>query len=875
MGSETSGPPTKSHTPFQTFLAGMHVPPLAGLMYHGLTALIFAALGHWQTGAVLLVAVLSLENALNFLFRSLFHQESSREAFAVRLVALAVFVRSLLCSGVVYAIGKTGEPGSASLGLGLLILNAMVLTVQLATRPWLLVLSLAPLAGMYLAVTFNFNVRAPQSTLILLAIAVVLTVATVAWTLARWMRRSMKTEEALLQKTQALEAELALRDAEKAFRTQLETEAGLGFFEADQSGPLVWSPGMYRIFGHDPDLPPLGLEDIEAQVSDGSGAARRAELLAAVARGEPLTHDYAIRCGDGNERHVRAIIMPTTDREGAVWRIHGAVIDETALRANHRKMEALERRLEVALSAGGTALWEHDFQTGRSFAIGAMREFLGREPDFGTDLMAAVMERVHPDDRAMVAALGPQVMASGKPVEIEHRIEIEGREQGWVRTRLLVTPGNGDRGMGVITALSTDITDEVARREALAGALNAAEAASRAKSSFLANMSHEIRTPLHGILAVADLLAQSDLDPRQREMTGLIQASGTALSAVVNDVLDLARVESGRLEINCQPVNLPSLVRSSVDLFQLKAAEKGIALCVDFSIDPDLVVSADPVRLSQVVTNLVSNAVKFTHVGGVTVTLDARPASDSHDGRLAVQIDVADTGTGIPEDQVASLFNRFEQLDGSITRLHGGSGLGLAIAQSLAGLMGGKITLTSRVGQGTTFTMVLELDCAALETPAPVQGETSSSPAEDKALLRVLAADDHPTNREVLRLVLAPLGVDLTLCENGQEAVDAFKSASYDVVLMDLQMPVMDGLTAMRLIRAHEQETGQARTPMAAVTANAMEQHRIEALAAGADAHIAKPYTPDRLVGAVSELLDQAAADSQPGQPEGLSQTAA
>jgi signal transduction histidine kinase/ActR/RegA family two-component response regulator len=475
----------------------------------------------------------------------------------------------------------------------------------------------------------------------------------------------------------------------------------------------------------------------------------------------------------------------------------------------------------------------------------------------------------------MVAALGPQVMASGKPVEIEHRIEIEGREQGWVRTRLLVTPGNGDRGMGVITALSTDITDEVARREALAGALNAAEAASRAKSSFLANMSHEIRTPLHGILAVADLLAQSDLDPRQREMTGLIQASGTALSAVVNDVLDLARVESGRLEINCQPVNLPSLVRSSVDLFQLKAAEKGIALCVDFSIDPDLVVSADPVRLSQVVTNLVSNAVKFTHVGGVTVTLDARPASDSHDGRLAVQIDVADTGTGIPEDQVASLFNRFEQLDGSITRLHGGSGLGLAIAQSLAGLMGGKITLTSRVGQGTTFTMVLELDCAALETPAPVQGETSSSPAEDKALLRVLAADDHPTNREVLRLVLAPLGVDLTLCENGQEAVDAFKSASYDVVLMDLQMPVMDGLTAMRLIRAHEQETGQARTPMAAVTANAMEQHRIEALAAGADAHIAKPYTPDRLVGAVSELLDQAAADSQPGQPEGLSQTAA
>ena len=391
-----------------------------------------------------------------------------------------------------------------------------------------------------------------------------------------------------------------------------------------------------------------------------------------------------------------------------------------------------------------------------------------------------------------------------------------------------------------------------------------AEAANLSKSEFLANMSHEIRTPLNGIVAMADTLARAGMKPREHEMVEVIRASGVTLERLLSDILDSARIESGNVTIETAPFHLGDAVRGVGMLWTQRAEEKGVAL--EVTVDPALehVVSGDPVRFRQILTNLISNALKFTDHGAVRVSGEMTPEG-------LFRFTVADSGVGFDDAEKARIFGRFQQADGSITRRFGGTGLGLAISKDLSELMGGTLDCRSRPGEGATFWFDLPLP----ECEAPIALEAANAPTVgdgweegEGGTLRILLADDHPANRKVVEIMLAESAVELVPVENGQEALDAYAASlegedRFDLILMDMQMPVMDGLSATAAIRALEAEKAAARIPIIMLTANALAEHVAAGKAAGADGHLAKPITLTSLFTAIETTLAGAGAGEE------------
>lgn len=380
-------------------------------------------------------------------------------------------------------------------------------------------------------------------------------------------------------------------------------------------------------------------------------------------------------------------------------------------------------------------------------------------------------------------------------------------------------------------------------------ALRAAEDASQAKSTFLATMSHEIRTPLNGILGMAEALSRADLADRDAEAVKTIRNSGQALLAMLNDVLDLSKIEAGHLQLHETDFDLAATVRESAMLFASTANDKGVALDVDVEAASGAYLG-DSARIRQLVANLVSNAVKFTAAGQVRVRSSRTP-----DGR--VRIAVSDTGIGIAPEALPNLFERFMQADGSTTRRYGGTGLGLAICRELAEVMGGRITVESEPGQGSTFTFEAPLRLVSeAPAPPPIDSTNQEELAAGETALRVLCAEDNPTNQLVLQALIGHFGCELTLANDGAEALELWRTGSFDVVLMDIQMPVMDGISAMQAIRAEEAATGRPRTSLVALTADALPDQIAEQQAAGADLHLEKPIQ----ISALAETLATAGA---------------
>ena len=397
------------------------------------------------------------------------------------------------------------------------------------------------------------------------------------------------------------------------------------------------------------------------------------------------------------------------------------------------------------------------------------------------------------------------------------------------------------------------------RSKQLQLARDAAEAASIAKSQFLANMSHEIRTPLNGVLGVAGALVKTELTPAQHEMVELVCNSASSLQALLSDILDLARVESGALEIRREPFDLASSLSACTSLFDAAATAKGLDLQVTVAPEAQGSYLGDAARIRQVLSNLLSNAVKFTAEGAIAVHVGATGDADQPE----LQFEVRDSGIGFDDETAARLFSRFEQGDGSITRRYGGSGLGLAISRTLARAMGGDLAATSEPGIGSTFALRLPLTrCAPVAASKPL----TPSAAVGAQGLRVLLAEDHPTNRRVVELILEAVDVDLTSVCDGAQAVSAFETQAFDLVLMDMQMPVMDGLSAIRLIRQAEAALGAPRTPIYVLTANAMPDHIAASAAAGADGHLTKPITPDLLLDVVARVAEAAPDKIEPAQ---------
>ena len=420
----------------------------------------------------------------------------------------------------------------------------------------------------------------------------------------------------------------------------------------------------------------------------------------------------------------------------------------------------------------------------------------------------------------------------------------------------------------LVYGVARDVTERMALEAEMSAARAEAEAANTAKGEFLANMSHEIRTPLNGVIGVAAALVQTDLSARQREMVELILTSGHTLERVVSDVLDFSKIEAGRLEFDIQPFNLRPEMDGLFDLFRGRAEEKGLTFVADYGPGAGGRFLGDVVRIKQVLGNLLSNAIKFTAHGQIRARIEVREAEGSRPAELLLE--VQDSGIGFDGDFARRLFQRFSQADGSITRRFGGTGLGLSICQALVQMMGGEILAASEPGQGSQFNVMIPLVRQAQtgmdgDPVGPRRLETSLIRGEglDARGPRILLAEDHLINQRVVELILGPVGAVLVKVENGEEAVRAFAAEAFDLVLMDMQMPVMDGLAATRAIRRLEAASpGRLRTPVVMLSANAMRQHSEEAMAAGADLHLAKPVTAASLLAAVTEVLSSAPEDA-------------
>jgi len=471
--------------------------------------------------------------------------------------------------------------------------------------------------------------------------------------------------------------------------------------------------------------------------------------------------------------------------------------------------------------------------------------------------------RVHADETPWAEAL--------KDARARHNVLMYlGSGDGARRTFMVncsPVPGAAGRPAGVLVSLD-DVTELEEKEIQLRLARDEAESANRAKSDFLANMSHEIRTPMNAILGFTELLRRGYQDAKDsRRYLDIIHGSGTHLLELINDILDLSKVEAGRMEVERVACAVHSVVLDVAQVMRVKADEKGVALKVEFPAPMPATLLTDPSRLRQIITNLVGNALKFTGQGGVTVTVAM--AADVQPPMLV--IDIADTGIGVPTDKLEAIFEPFVQAEASTTRQFGGTGLGLAISRRFARALGGDIVATSTLGQGSNFRVTLEagaLDGVAWLTPealAAVHSEVGGHAAGSTwqfAPAQVLVVDDGAENRELVRLVLEAAGLHVSQAENGAEALAQVADGAFQLVLMDVQMPVMDGFTATRLMR----ERGH-HLPVLALTANAMKGFEAEIEAAGFTGFLTKPVDIDAMLDTLALHLKGERVDAAPARP--------
>jgi PAS domain S-box-containing protein len=677
--------------------------------------------------------------------------------------------------------------------------------------------------------------------------------------------RSKKMPDGSLIVTLRDATEEMAREAEVANarrdRKMLGAAAGVGiwsFEPADNS--IYWSDELRTLTGFTP-----GTIDTPDKFLDRLHPDERAMVEAAFNRGVRegigARFEHRLRIADDSWITVRATFH-TEARPGGLFALTGLSQDITELaeardaarlgeeRMRHMRRDALEngKRLKLALESAGAGVYEIDHVNKTFWCSPEFKKLTGKGRH--STYQEATQLRYpgfHPDDldhvRASFRALHSGKAASGHAFEA--RIVREDGEARWVRVVHHLKVGRGGRWLKAV-GLIYDFDDYKKQELALIEAQRAAEAGAEAKAAFLANMSHEIRTPMNGVMGVLQLLRNETLSDEGRAMLEEALNCGQMLAELLNDVLDFSKIEAGRLELACEPLQPTALADGVARLLRPQAQAKGLELRLE--ADPALGwVRADPVRLRQALFNLVGNAVKFTEAGHVTLRCQA-----AGEGRL--RFEVADTGVGIPAAAQPRIFQRFDQGDASTTRRFGGTGLGLAITKRLAEMMGGDVGFTSVEGQGSTFWLEI-----AAEAAEPAE----AAPDEIQPILhglRILVVEDNATNRMIATKMLEQLGASVETASDGYLGVAAAERGGFDLVLMDVQMPGIDGLEAVRRIRALSGPS--AATPVIALTANVLSHQRQAYLDAGMDGVVGKPISPAALVVEIARL---SAPQAEPG----------
>jgi len=528
--------------------------------------------------------------------------------------------------------------------------------------------------------------------------------------------------------------------------------------------------------------------------------------------------------------------------------LNSQVLQRTVRYAIQRKQ--MMRRLDQAQQMAKMGTWGLDLQTNELTCSPTLYAILEKDSTHSLLHFGEYLEVVHPDDQEKVALCIKRACQHQASFKVDHRIEVPGGRIKYISLQGQMEEETPYHDAPRMVGTAQDITER-AQVEVLTREKELADKSAKLRQDFLAKTSHEIRTPLNPILVLTDMLLRTEVTAEQREYLGIIRTAGDTLLALVNDILDLSKIEAGKIEFDCQPFNLSNVFNSIRDMMDINAKEKNIALNIDISPELPDVVEGDPVRLTQILLNLVGNAIKFTHGGEIQVT--ARQQSWVDDV-LSVSFAVKDTGIGIPQDKLKVIFESFQQLESNVTRQYGGTGLGLTIVRQLVLLQGGQIFVESEVGVGSTFYFDLSFKVPSKDEEEQISESVSSAldtrasqvaPVRqlDQTLLEglsVLLVEDNPLNQMVTKKLLNDWGIDVEIANNGKEGVAYIEDYDFDLVLMDIQMPEMDGYEATRHIRS-QFPAPKRDVPIVALTANAFTGSDDECMRAGMNDYLSKP----------------------------------
>ncbi|MGE5583572.1 MAG: PAS domain S-box protein [Bacillota bacterium] len=552
------------------------------------------------------------------------------------------------------------------------------------------------------------------------------------------------------------------------------------------------------------------------------------------------------------------------DEEHRLIAIEGIARDVTFQKRMEEALQESEERYRkvVEFSPNGIFIQKDGIFVFANQAAAKIYGFAKPEDLYGK----RVIDYLHPDYREDVGKKMEQLKQENFTVSFRER-KILRADGAFIDVEVTATNFNIKEKAAVLVILR-DITDKKRGEEELKKAKIAAEEANRAKSQFLANISHEIRTPMNGIVGMVDLLQTTELSPVQQEYLEMLKISSDSLLDLVNDILDISKIEAGKLQLDIVAFNLREVIANAIKVYRVRAQEKGIALTSDINPDVPVCVKSDPGRLKQILLNLISNAIKFTEDG--TVTVSVVKVGETASSQIQLKFSVKDTGVGIDPSKIGLLFESFSQLDDSTTKRHSGSGLGLAISKQLVKLMGGEIGVASNEGRGSEFFFTITVDKQDQDELIKEKEIHIETGAFSRA--RILVVEDNPVNKKLVTALLQNRGWKVATAPDGVTALKALENESFDLVLMDVQMPDLDGFETTARIREGEKLT-QAHIPVIAMTAYAMEGDRERCLAAGMDGYLTKPIKADQLYTIIANLLPAKKADAAESPPVDLAET--